>query len=141
MKNGWIIGKVVWIKYYLWPNLCSQRHHDTWKVNTEWAGKSKQLYSWNTDVFIFYLTLMRFQFIYDDDDDDDEDDYAIYGCSLCRTTPGVLQYRSNTRGRRLLQLLLVVGWYMAIWNVKSKIKYCILTDYSLFSPILFLQYA
>ena len=37
---------------------------------------------------------MCFQFIYydddDDDDDDDEDDYAIYGCSLLRTTPGVL---------------------------------------------------
>ena len=46
--------------------------------------------------------------------------YNIYGCSSLRTTPGVSQYRSNTEGTTLLQLLLVL-------------YACILADYSSFT--------
>ena len=35
--------------------------------------------------------------------------FAIYGCSSSRTTPGVTIYRSNTRGKTLLQLLFKIG--------------------------------
>ena len=35
--------------------------------------------------------------------------FAIYGCSSSRTTPGVTIFRSNTGGKTLLQLLFKIG--------------------------------
>ena len=103
-----IIWKVVWIVYYLRPNFSS--------------GKPKQLYfSWDNLLgalmSLFYCSDIN---VFSNDCSQWEL-YNIYGCSSLGATPGVSQYRSNTGGTTLLQLLLVL-------------YACILADYSLFYP-------
>ena len=63
---------------------------------------------------------------------------TIHGFSSSRTTPGVSQYSSNTKGLTLLQLSLVV----INDNLKSQIKILILHTCRLLLllPTLFLQY-
>ena len=46
--------------------------------------------------------------------------YAKYGCSSSRTSPGVTLYKSNTAGKTLMQLLLKIGWWMKPWKDKLK---------------------
>ena len=50
--------------------------------------------------------------------------YAIYGYSSSRTTPGVITIQDlHTGGKNILQLLLNIGWYMKIWKDKLKAKH------------------
>ena len=81
-------------------------------VKTEPAGKSKQLYSLchqllGTLIYRHFiiLILVRFWWIMPGVN------YAIYGCSSSRTTPGVITIQDlHTGGKTLLQLFLKIGW-------------------------------
>ena len=55
-------------------------------------------------LYFIVMTLMCFQLIMP------SGNCAIWGWSLSRTIPEILQYRSKTWGTTMLQLLLVVGW-------------------------------
>ena len=56
--------------------------------------------------------------------------YAIYGCSSARTTPGVSLYRSLTLEENTVA---VINQYRVTddnWNRQIKNKLCVLVDYS-----------
>ena len=107
-KDG-LEGSLDWV--YLRPNLNSRRYstlatseYIKWK---HWMFRKIKaivfvlviilLEHWC--LYLIVLTLICFQLIMP------KGNCEIYGCPSSRTTPGVSQYRSNTRGTTFLQII------------------------------------
>ena len=110
--------------------LVPRLHQNVPNVNTECAGKPKHLYSLFDQsrrtliyFYFFVLTLIYFFLLC-------LVVTMLYMIAPLREQLQKCQYRSNTGGATLLQLLLVIRWQMTIWIAKLKTKQCIPVYYS-----------